>query len=55
MTFVLTCANGYNGYFPDERGYSYGCYEAYSSYVNVGTAEKIGEAYINMLKEHKGQ
>ena len=55
MTFVLTCANGYDGYFPDERGYGYGCYEAYSSYVNVGTAEKIGEEYINMLKEHKGQ
>lgn len=55
MSFILTCANGYNGYFPDERGYGFGCYEAYSSYVNVGTAEKIGEAYINMLKEHKGQ
>lgn len=55
MTFVLTCANGYNGYFPDERGYGFGCYEAYSSYVNVGTAEKIGAEYINMLKEHKGQ
>jgi len=55
MSFILTCANGYNGYFPDERGYGYGCYEAYSSYVNVGTAEKIGEAYIEMLKEHKGQ
>ena len=55
MTFVLTCANGYDGYFPDERGYSYGCYEAYSSYVNVGTAEKIGEEYIKMLQEHKGQ
>ena len=55
MTFIATCANGYNGYFPDERGYSYGCYEAYSSYVNVGTAEKIGEEYIKMLKEHKGQ
>ena len=55
MTFVLTCANGYNGYFPDERGYGYGCYEAYSSYVNVGTAEKIGAEYIRMLGEHKGQ
>ena len=55
MTFVLTCANGYDGYFPDERGYGYGCYEAYSSYVNVGTAEKIGEEYIKMLGEHKGQ
>ena len=55
MTFVVTCANGYDGYFPDERGYSYGCYEAYSSYVNVGTAEKIGEEYIKMLGEHKGQ
>ena len=55
MTFILTCANGYNGYFPDERGYGYGCYEAYSSYVNVGTAEKIGEEYIKMLGEHKGQ
>lgn len=55
MTFVLTCANGYNGYFPDERGYGYGCYEAYSSYVEKGTAEKIGYEYINMLKAHKGQ
>ena len=55
MTFVLTCANGYNGYFPDEQGYDFGCYEAYSSYVARGTAEKIGERYIEMLKEHKGQ
>lgn len=55
MSFILTCANGYNGYFPDERGYGYGCYEAYSSYVNKGTAEKIGEEYIKMLNEHKGQ
>lgn len=55
MSFILTCANGYNGYFPDERGYGYGCYEAYSSYVNKGTAEKVGEEFIKMLKEHKGQ
>lgn len=55
MTFVLTCANGYNGYFPDERGYGYGCYESYSSYVAKGTAEKIGQEYIKMLGEHKGQ
>ena len=55
MTFVATCANGYNGYFPDERGYGYGCYEAYSSYVAKGTAEQIGEKYIEMLKEHKGE
>lgn len=54
MTFVLTCANGYNGYFPDEQGYDFGCYEAYSSYVARGTAEKIGDRYIEMLKEHKG-
>ena len=55
MTFMATCANGYNGYFPDERGYEYGCYEAYSSYVAKGTAEQIGEKYIEMLKEHKGE
>lgn len=54
MTFVLTCANGYNGYFPNEQGYDFGCYEAYSSYVARGTAEKIGTRYIEMLKEHKG-
>lgn len=55
MTFVLTCANGYNGYFPTEQGYDFGCYEAYSSYVARGTAEQIGDRFIEMLKEHKGQ
>lgn len=55
MTFMVTCANGYNGYFPDERGYDFGCYEAYSSYVAKGTGEKIVDAYIGMLKEHKGE
>lgn len=55
MTFMVTCANGYNGYFPDERGYDFGCYEAYSSYVAKGTGEKISDRFVQMLNEHKGQ
>lgn len=55
MTFMVTCANGYNGYFPDERGYGFGCYEAYSSYVASGTGEKISQRFVEMLNEHKGQ
>ena len=54
-TFVITCANGAEGYIPDARGYEIGTYEAYTSYVVPGTGEKLVEMYLEMLSELKGQ
>ena len=54
-TFVMTCANGAEGYIPDQRGYDIGTYEAYTSYVVPGTGEKLVEMYLDMLKSVKGE
>ena len=48
-TFVMTCANGADGYIPDARGYEIGTYEAYTSYVVPGTGEKLVAMYLDML------
>lgn len=54
-TFVITCANGAEGYIPDARGYEIGTYEAYTSYVVPGTGEKLVEMYLQMLSGLKGE
>lgn len=53
-TFVITCANGANGYIPDARGYEIRTYESYTSYVEPGTGEKLVDMYVEMLAELKG-
>ena len=54
-TFVVSHANGANGYIPHAEAYSYNCYESYTS--NVGsTAEKtLHDHMITILQTLKNQ
>lgn len=51
MTFVITCANGAKGYLPMERAFAYGVYECYVTLAKPGTAEKVAEHFVDMIKE----
>ena len=48
FTFVIT---GNSSYIPAERNFEYRCYEADTGFYAVGTAEKLVDNYIKMLKE----
>ena len=48
---VLTCANGANGYFPTLLGWKNGGYSVDTARFEMGTAEKVAETYVEMLKE----
>ena len=47
-TFIIT---GNNGYLPSEKAYDYRSYEADTSLFAKGTAEKLAEKYVELLKE----
>ena len=49
MTFICTNANESHSYIPTREAYEYGCYESYVSYFAKGTAEAVGEKYVEML------
>lgn len=51
MTFMLSCANGYHNYLPSEFAFTHGCYEVDSRQYPKGTAERVTEKLIKMLKE----
>ena len=51
MTFVVSCANGANGYLPAAHAYDYGVYETYVTLVKRGTAETVAEHYIQMIRQ----
>ena len=55
MTFVISCANGANGYLPMAHAYDYGVYETYVTQVKRGTAEEVARCYIEMIIKMKGQ
>ena len=46
-TFIIT---GCSGYIPNEAAYDYRSYEADTGYYARGTAEKLAEQYVEMLK-----
>ena len=48
FTFVIT---GNSSYIPAERNFEYRCYEADTGFYAIGTAEKLVDNYIKMLKE----
>lgn len=48
FTFLLT---GNSGYIPSKRGFTQRCYEADTGFYAPGTAEKLVDNYIEMLKE----
>lgn len=47
-TFIMT---GNSGYIPSAEAYDYRSYEADTGYYAKGTAEKLAEQYVQMLKE----
>ena len=49
-TFIMT---GNNGYIPSRYAYDFGAYEAVTGFYAPGTAEKLAEHYVDMLKEIK--
>ena len=50
FTFVIT---GNSSYIPAERNFEYRCYEADTGFYSVGTAEKLVDNYVQMLKDIK--
>lgn len=53
MTFVVSQSMATNDYIPAPIGFKLRCYEAYSSHYAPGTAERITEEYVRVLKEMK--
>lgn len=52
MTFVATCSNGGNGYFPSRFAFdTYGGYECDTTKYVPGSAEALADQYISMLTE----
>jgi len=51
MTFILTCSNGSHNYLASDFAFSHGCYEVDSRLYPRGTAEKLVENFLEMLKK----
>lgn len=51
MTFVSTCTNGALSYIPSIATFEYGGYEVEMTKFVAGTAEKLADGYISMLKQ----
>ncbi len=50
-TFVVTCANGKNGYFPSEDTYAYESYEYKSNLIPQGNAEEVADVFVKLLNQ----
>ena len=55
MTIVSTIANGSNSYMPTVTAWDYNCYEKNQCNFVRGTAEKLGDEFIGMLKDLHSQ
>ena len=53
MTFIATQALNTHSYIPSDIAFEIGCYEAYASQFQQGTAKLIADTYIETLKEMK--
>ena len=53
MTFFMGYCNGAYNYLADKTGFKYNTYEVQSRRFVEGTAEDIGQAHLDMLKELK--
>lgn len=51
FTVISTVTNGYGNYIPSQEAYDYGCYESYTAIYAAGSAEKLAETFVEMLKE----
>lgn len=54
MTFIITCAEGAEGYLPSLLGWEIGTYESHVSRYERGTGEKLADEFVAMLTEIKG-
>jgi hypothetical protein len=52
-TFIITCSEGAMGYLPSQRGVEIGTYESCVTEFEYGTAEKLADDFVNMLKDMK--
>ncbi len=50
LTLVMSCCNGSNSYIPADYCYDNTCYEADQCRYEKGTAEKLQEMFLGMLK-----
>jgi len=50
MTMTVECANGFEGYYPVRKAYEQGGYEAVSAKYVPGTAEKLVETSLELLR-----
>ena len=50
MTFVVTCANGNEGYMPTWEAFAYDCYESNVCKFESGIAEALEEACLDLLQ-----
>ncbi len=53
MTFLITCAEGSEGYLPSTLGFEMKCYESHVTEYERGTAEKVADEFLSMLTEMK--
>ena len=53
MTFIATQALNTHSYIPSDIAFEIGCYEAYASQFQQGTAKQIADVYIETLKTLK--
>ena len=53
MTFVITCAEGAEGYLPSYLGWEIGSYESHVTKFERGSGEKLAEEFVSMLTEMK--
>lgn len=53
MTFVVSCANHAQAYLASDLAFSHGCYEVDTRRFPRGTAEKLADEFVDMLKEIK--
>ena len=49
LTIPMCCANGYEGYYPMQRAFDEGGYEALTARYVAGTAEKLIEASTEIV------
>lgn len=53
MTFVVSCANHAQAYLASDLAFTHGCYEVDTRRFPRGTAEKVADNFVEMLKELK--
>lgn len=51
MAFLVGCHDGGYNYLPGKEAFDYNCYESQCSFFARGTAEKLAETYVEMLKK----